>query len=343
MTPGPVWIDLANSPHVLFFSAVIDELKARGVPMVISARDFAQTLPLCRRLGIAAEAIGHHDGGSLTAKAGGLMARMRSLRKFASVRRPSVAVSHNSYAQAVAARSLRVPVVTAMDYEHQPANHLAFRCAALVAVPDAFPLDNLRRQGARAKVVWRYSGLKEHIALAGFRRRPDYLEEAGVDTSRPVVVVRPPAQMALYHRFDNPLFAELLSRLRSEELSTLLLPRTEQQAASLAAEGFADLVWRGPVLDGPQLVAAADAVISAGGTMNREAAVLGTPAWSLYAGRSAAVDRALVAAGRLRLLQTRSDITGFMPVKRAAEPPVQVDGALLREFVDRLLAVRRMK
>jgi len=232
--------------------------------------------------------IGHHGGASIGGKLRGLADRVRELRAFAHRTRPCVAVSHNSYSQAVAARSLRLPVMTGMDYEYQPANHLAFRCAYLVAVPEVFPLDRLLAQGARPGRTWRYPGLKEHIALAGFTPDPGYLGRAGIDESRPVVVVRPPADMALYHRFGNPLFPLLLERLASAPVTTILLARTEVQAADLEAAGFDGLLWRGEALDGRQLVAGADAVVSAGGSMNREAAVLGTPAWSIYAGKLAA-------------------------------------------------------
>ncbi len=334
----PVWIDLGNSPHVLFFAPVIAELHRRGAATVVTARDFAQTVPLCERFGIEAEVIGRHGGGGLGAKARSLAARVRALRGFAARTRPAVAVGHNSYAQTVAARSLGIPVVTAMDYEFQPASHLAFRCADLVAVPDVFPLDRLRAQGARPAKTWRYRGLKEHIALAGFVAEPDYLATHGVGTDRPVIVVRPPATMALYHRFENPLFGRLLRRLQGDPgLRVLTLPRTGEQAAALAREGFGELLWRGEPLDGRELVAGADAVVSAGGSMNREAAVLGTPAYSIYAGKLAAVDRALVAAGRLTLLASETDVDGLRlaATPRAGSPAV--DGALLNEFVDRLL------
>ena len=136
MSPGPVWIDLANSPHVLFFTPIIGELRRRGVLTTVSARDFAQTTQLCTRFGIDAEVVGRHGGASLSGKLLGLAERVSELRAFAHRTRPCVAVSHNSYSQTVAARSLRLPVMTAMDYEYQPANHLAFRCADLVAAPE---------------------------------------------------------------------------------------------------------------------------------------------------------------------------------------------------------------
>jgi predicted glycosyltransferase len=345
MTSRPIWIDLANSPHVLFFQPVIAELHRRQVATVVSARDFAQTVELSRLLDLEAEVVGGHGGAGLAGKAGNLAGRVWALRVFARAKAPAVAVSHNSYAQAVAGRTLGIPVVTAMDYEFQPANHLAFRCASLVVVPDVFPLDMLRREGATPRKTWRYPGLKEEIALAGFQSDPGYLASAGIDHSRPVVVVRPPADMALYHRFENPLFSELLEhleRLRSEgAASVVLLPRTAQQAASLAAEGFEGLLWKDKPLDGRQLISGADAVISAGGSMNREAAVLGTPAYSIYAGKLAAIDRALVAEGKLVLLRSSADIAALALGKKAVAPPPRLDDGLLKQFVDKILAVAR--
>jgi len=339
MSERPVWIDLANSPHVLFFRPVIDELRARGVETVVTARDFAQTVGLCRRFGIEASVIGAHGGSSVAGKVQELAGRVRALRAFAARERPCVAVSHNAYAQGLAGRSLGIPVVTAMDYEFQPANHVAFRCADLIVVPDTYPLDRLRAQGARPRKVWRYQGLKEHITLAGFAPHPGYLAGCGIDDSRPVVVVRPPADMALYHRFENPLFAGLLRRLQREDVSVVLLARTPAQATDLEREGFGDLVWRGEVLDGRHLVAGADAVVSAGGSMNREAVVLGTPAYSIYAGKMGAVDRSLVAEGRLHLIESPADVDGLTFAKKERGAPPRVDDALLTRFVDVVLEV----
>jgi uncharacterized protein len=337
---GPVWFDLANSPHVLFFRPVLDELHRRGLTTYCTARDFAQTVPLCTEFGIDAERIGQHGGAGMRGKVLSLQDRVMALRAVARRIHPCVAVSHNSYAQLVAARSLRVPTVTAMDYEHQPANHLAFRCADLVAVPDAFPLDCLRVQGAHHLRTWRYHGLKEHITLAGFRPNHDYLSNNGIDVSRTIVVVRPPAHMALYHRFENPLFVRLLSRLEARDgLDVILLPRTPGQASELEAQGFGDIIRRGAPLDGRELIAGADAVISAGGSMNREAAVLGTPAYSIYAGALGAVDRTLVASGHLRLLTDPSNIDALQLRKKEPVPRQTVSDVLLRQFVDRIQEV----
>jgi uncharacterized protein len=338
MDTGPVWIDLANSPHVLFFAPVVRELGRRGVPTLITARDFAQTVSLCSTFGIEADVVGEHGGAGVVGKASSLVGRAAELRGFARCRRASVAVSHNSYSHAVAARWLGVPLVTAMDYEFQPANHLAFRCASLVAVPDVFPLDILRCEGATSPRTWRYHGLKEHIALAGFKPDPRYLESHGIGHDRVVVVVRPPADMALYHRFQNPLFEALLRRLADDaSIQVVLLPRTDDQRAALESQGLGGLVWRGGPLDGRELVAAADAVVSAGGSMNREAAVLSTPAYSIFAGRVAAVDRALAAEGSLTFVTSESDVQNLTFKRKPARRTVLVGDALLRAFVSRVL------
>jgi len=315
-------------------------LQARGVPTVVTARDFAQTVRLVQTLGIGAEVIGAHGGASIAGKTADLRSRVRLLRDYAKRVRPSVAVSHNSYAQAVAGRLAGVPVATAMDYEFQPANHLAFRCARLIAVPEAFPLDRLRLQGASPRRTWRYPGLKEDITLAGFVPEVGYVEAAGIDVSRPVVVVRPPADMALYHRFENSLFPALLRRLqRDEGLTVVTLPRTSGQREELEATGFGDLLWGGDVLDGRELAAAADAVVSAGGSMIREAAALGTPAYSIYAGRLGAVDRTLVADGRLHLIRSVDDVDALQFERKPPRAVPRLGDDLVRQFVDRILEV----
>lgn len=337
---GPIWIDLANSPHVLFFRPIIAELRKRGAAVVVSARDFAQTVDMCRLFGMEHSVVGAHGGASLNGKAVNLVARARALQRWAKPLRPCVAVSHNSYAQLVAARMMRLPAMTAMDYEYQPANHLAFRAATLVAVPELLTAASLASQGATARKTWRYPGLKEQVALAGFVPSPDYLRSVSLDPSRVTVVVRPPADFALYHRFSNTLFRDVLERLATAGTQTVLLARTDEQARTLTDAGYADMVWTGPVLDGREIVAAADLVVSAGGTMNREAAVLGVPAVSVYAGRLGAVDRWLEQEGRLAVLRSAEDISELQIERRHDRQTEPVSDALVRLFVDRILALR---
>src|SRR5256886_7310155 len=226
-----IWIDLANSPHVPFFHALIPESTARGHTVEISARDFAQTVELATKAGMMAHVIGGHGGGSISGKAGNLVGRAAALRKWARDRGFDLAVSQNSYAEIAVAASLGIKTVTVMDYEHQPANHLAFRLATKVIVPRAFPSAELRKYGASMRKVKRYEGTKEDVYLADFVPAPAFsetLRKLNIASDDVLVVARPPAREALYHRFENELFDELMVHLNSlERTKIILIPRTE--------------------------------------------------------------------------------------------------------------------
>lgn len=334
-----IWIDLANSPHVPFFHALIPEFTARGHTVEISARDFAQTVELATKAGMMAHVIGGHGGGSITGKAGNLVGRAAALRKWARDRGFDTAVSHNSYAQIAAAAALGIKAVTLMDYEHQPANHLAFRLASKVIVPRAFPATELRKYGASLRKVKRYEGTKEDVYLAGFVPDPTFgetLRKLNIASDDVLVLARPPAREALYHRFENELFDELIARLNSlEGTKVILLPRSDAQRADYQARNLASVIMPREALDGANLIAAADLVVSAGGTMNREAAALGVPAISIYAGRWAAIDEQLINEGRLLRLSSREDIEGLSVAKKSG---LNVRGATgVREEVVKLI------
>ncbi|HKS26413.1 MAG TPA: DUF354 domain-containing protein [Pyrinomonadaceae bacterium] len=323
-----IWIDLANSPHVPFFRALKVELEGRGAEVRVTARDFAQTVELARGAGLEPEVIGGFGGRALMGKAGNLIGRAARLARWARRQAFDLALSHNSYAQVAAARALSIPAVTLMDYEHQPANHLSFRLARRVIVPRAFPAEALRRYGAGSGKVRRYEGTKEDVYLADFEPDPGFagrLLELGVRTEDIIVVVRPPARDALYHRFENDLFAELVARLEAHpQVKVILLPRTEAQRVEFAARSIATggkLILPQSALDGANLIAASDLVVSAGGTMNREAAALGVPAATIYAGRWAAIDEELVREGRLKRISTREDLDRLKIEKKSGLNP----------------------
>jgi hypothetical protein len=318
-----IWIDLANSPHVPFFRVLIPEFERRGHSVLVTARRFAETVELAEASGIAHVVIGGHGGAGLAGKTGNLIGRTTSLARWARGKKIDLAVSHNSYAQTAAARSLGIKSVTLMDYEYQPANHLAFRLASRVIVPRTFPEEALRRFGARSRKVRRYDGTKEDVYLAEFKADPRFRETLAGMGIRPddvLVVIRPPASEALYHRFENELFDELIARLcKRPDVKVVLLPRSESQRAAFGAMGCANMIIPSVALDGPNLIAHADLVISAGGTMNREAAALGVPAASIYAGKWAAIDEELVREGRLARIKTREDLDSLTLKKRAHE------------------------
>jgi uncharacterized protein len=299
-----VWVDLTNSPHVLVMRPVIARLRADGHSVEVTARDFSQTLELCDRFGIDHTPLGRHRGGRLAAKARGLAERSFELTRFGRGRGFDLALGHGSNDISVAARLLRIPCSTMFDYEWATVQHnINCHLAQAVVVPHAIPPDRLSRYGADGK-LGRYPGLKEEYYLADFEPSDAVLDELGLDPRQPIVVVRTPPAVSLYHRFENDLFADVLARVRGSQ--AVVLPRIpEQRSELLAAGGF---VIPERAIDAQSLIAHADLVISAGGTMNREAVALGTPVWTTFEGRLGAVDAALIADGRLRRLESADQL-----------------------------------
>lgn len=325
-----VWVDLTNSPHVLVMRPVIANLRARGDEVQVTARDFAQTLGLCERFGIEHTAIGRHRGGGLVAKARGLGARSLELTRWARRRRFDLALGHGSNDVTVAAAILRIPCSTTFDYEWATVQHnLNCRLARAVVVPDAIPPERLYRYGARGKIR-SYPGLKEEYYLADFDPDQAVLGELGLDRSQPIAVVRTPPEVSLYHRFENDVFARVLDRLRGAQ--TVVLPRTPEQRSELARAG--GFIVPECAIDAQSLIAYADLVVSAGGTMNREAVALRTPVLTVFEGRLGAVDERLIAEGRLKRLENEGDV---VLVKRSDDRPwaerMRRDPALLVDLL----------
>jgi uncharacterized protein len=295
-----VWVDLTNSPHVLVLRPLIASMREDGHDVQVTARDFAQTLELCELHGIEHTAIGRHRGESRASKAAGLASRSLALARWARGRRFDVAIGHGSNDVVVAARLLGIDSATAFDYEFAAVqHHVNCRLVRVVMVPETIPPGRLYRYGARGKLR-RYPGLKEEYYLADFEPDEAVLLELGLDRSRTIVVVRTPPEVSLYHRFENPLFRGVLERLRGEDAQTVVLPRTPEQRDEVRRLG--DFTVPEHAVDAQSLVACADLVISAGGTMNREAVALGTPVYTTFEGRLGAVDEALLREGRLRRL-----------------------------------------
>jgi hypothetical protein len=331
-----VWVDLTNSPHVLVMRPLIERLRDDGNEVLVTARDFAQTLELCDRLGVEHTQIGHHRGERLLAKAGGLASRSLALVRWArSQQRFDLALGHGSNDISVAAALLRIPSATMFDYEWATVQHnVNCRLARAVVVPVAIPPERLDRYGARGKVR-AYEGLKEEYYLADFEPSEAVIGELGLDRSRPIVVVRTPPEVSLYHRFESDVFAAVLHRLReaatNDGVQPVLLPRVAAQRAELSGvPGF-----RVPehAIDAQSLIAHADLVISAGGTMNREAVALGTPVYTTFQGRLGAVDERLIAEGRLRMLERPEQLDLTSRAGTAGATRVRRDPGLLVELL----------
>jgi hypothetical protein len=329
-----VWIDVSNSPQVLFFRPLIALLTARGNSVDVTTREYAQTLELLELHGIPHEVVGpRHGGAGISGKGRALIGRVRALRAYAKPRRFDVALSHASHELPLVARSLGVPAGYAFDYEFARVQHgLGSRAARRVVVPESIPQDRLDRLGAGRDKVRRYPGLKEEYYLAGFEPDGQVLDELGLDRDKVLAVVRTPPDVSLYHRHGNVLFTDVLRRLGTDpQVTAVVLPRTHEQRETLHALGLPALVVPERAVDAQSLVALADLVISAGGTMNREAVALDVPVYTTFAGRIGAVDEALIADGRLRPLVA---VDGLEVVKkRTASAPRTRDPALLLDLL----------
>jgi predicted glycosyltransferase len=331
-----VWIDVSNSPQVPFFKPLIALLKSRGHAVELTTRDYAQTLELLRLHGIPHEVVGPpHGGASALRKVRAMAARVPALRRFAKGRGFDLALSHASHELQLAARSLGIPSAYAFDYEFARVQHgLGSRAARRVLVPEAIPQRRLDLLGARASKVRRYPGIKEEYYLSGFEPDAAVLDELGIERERVLAVVRTPPEVSLYHRHGNPLFADVLERLGSDSsVQAIVLPRTEAQRELIRARGgLPSLVFPERAVDAQSLVALSDLVVSAGGTMNREAVALGVPVYTTFAGRIGAVDEELIREGRLRSLRSAQDL----PIEKrdiAASRQVARDPALLLDLM----------
>jgi len=336
-----VWIDLTNSPHVLVMRPVIELLRADGHEVRVTARDFAQTLALCDRFGIEQTAIGRHRGERLGAKAVGLASRSAALVRWARAEQRAaggrgfdIALGHGSNDVSVAAALLRVPSSTMFDYEWATVQHnVNCRLARAVVVPEAIPPERLYRYGARGKIQ-AYAGLKEEYYLSDFEPDEAVLDELELDRGRPIVVVRTPPEVSLYHRFENDLFARVLDHLRAaaeDGVQVVVLPRVASQRAELSAvPGF---IVPERAIDAQSLIAYSALVISAGGTMNREAVALGVPVYTTFEGRPGAVDERLIAEGRLRRLDAAEQLELLAPAPARSEQRVRRDPRVLVELL----------
>jgi predicted glycosyltransferase len=296
-----VWIDITAPAHVLVFRPLIRILRQRGADVEVTARSYAQTLQLLELHGIEAEVFGRHGGRSRLAKARAMVGRLRALRRWAKGRSFDIALAHGSHELTITAKRLDIPSSTTFDYEFAWLQHqLGCRTATHVVVPDAVPAERLERYGVKPPKLRQYEGLKEEYYLADFEPDRSVADALSLDGDRTLVVVRTPPDVSLYHRRSNPLFPQVLEHLgRQPDLQAVVLPRTEQQGDYVRSLDLPSLFVPDRAVDAQSLIGLADLVVSAGGTMNREAAALGVPVYTTFGGRLGGVDEELIRQNRL--------------------------------------------
>jgi predicted glycosyltransferase len=298
-----IWFDMTAPAHPVVFRPVIERLRAAGHEVEVTAREYAQTVGLLERLGIDHVVIGRHGGASRARKLAALIARTSSMRRYGRSRF-DLAVAHGSNDLALAAAMLRIPEVNTFDYEFAVHQHnIGCRLARVVMTPDSIPPERLARYGVGPAKLRQYPGLKEEYYLADFTPDESVLEALDLDRRNVLVVVRPPPDVSLYHRKANRLFPAVLDAVgRRDGAQAIVIPRTEAQRAAVRRLALPGVVVPSEAVDAQSLIALADLVVSAGGTMNREAAALGTPVYTTYGGRLGGVDESLIRQGRLRPL-----------------------------------------
>jgi uncharacterized protein len=338
-----VWIDIDNSPHVPFFLPIIKELENRGAEVVLTARDIYQVCELLKFFKLPCKVIGGHYGKNKVFKVLGNCLRAAQLLPTAAWQRPSVALSHGSRAQVLACKALGIPTIMMHDYEHS--TKTGFVEPDWTFMPNVIPDGSMSKQSER---TLKYPGLKEDVYVPRFRPDPSVLNALGISPADLLVTLRPPATEAHYHNPEaEQLFAETL-RMLAEKPNTraVALPRNGRQGAELRKQ-WAPLIASGRLIipetpvDGLNLIWFSDLVVSGGGTMNREAAALGVPVYSVFRGKIGAVDQYLADTGRLTLLESVEDVRTKINLVRWNRPakPENTNRPALKSIVDNIAAI----
>jgi hypothetical protein len=308
---------MTAAAHPLVLRPLIERFEARGDEVLVTAREYGQTLGILDRLGIPYTAVGSHGGASALGKGRALTGRSARLARLVWQRRPQLALAHGSVDLAVVSSLYFIPSAQMQDYEFAGwQRQIAFRAARKVLMPESIPLERLKKIGAKERKLVRYPGLKEEYYLADFSPNAGVLDELGLDREKVLVVVRPPPETSEYHA-RNDVYGEAIRHLAaSPQAQAVVIPRTERQGDEVRAMAAANLIVPARAIDAQSLIAHADLVVSAGGTMNREAVALGTPVFTTFAGRMGGVDEDLIATGRLRVLADPAEL----PLRKRESP-----------------------
>jgi predicted glycosyltransferase len=335
-----IWIDLDNTPHVPFFHPIIRALEREGHTVTVTARNAFQVISLADFHGLTYQTVGRHYGASKVMKVAGTLRRAVQLLPIVLRERPQMSMSHGSRPLELLSFLRGIPSLRIFDYEYTI--ELPFLKPALGVAPDAIDdpeLVKCFRYGLRS-----YRGLKEDVYTATFRPEPSILAQLGVTAGEILVTIRPPATEAHYHNPEaDRLFVETVNVLgATADVRMVILPRTVSSQGDFISRTWPRwceerrIIVPERALDGLNLVWFSDLVVSGGGTMNREAAALGVPVYSIFRGRLGAVDRRLAREGRLVLIETLEDVRlKLRPVKRERRAgPVSAERPALQQILN---------
>ncbi|MBP7275693.1 MAG: DUF354 domain-containing protein [Kiritimatiellae bacterium] len=335
-----IWIDLDHSPHVQVFRPILPELRKLGADILVTVRDFNQTVGMCRLWNIPHTVVGKHGGGKKMGKILNLIQRAGQLRRVAASFHPDLAISHGSRTQIVAAKTMGVPSLVMMDYEYTEA-HIFKSLPRVILMPSPIPDEVLRAQNFPMPKVRRYEGLKEELYLPLFQPEPGFRKTLGVPEDSILVTIRPSAMVANYHdaRSEDILLELLRRAVATPGAWPLFISRTREDRDFVGTHFAPGQVhFLEQAVDGLQLIWQSDVLISGGGTMNREAAVLGVPVYSIFTGRRPYLDEYLAKKGRMQFVDT-PDKVGLVRFEKRHIPPSgpAVRGTLAKDVAQMIL------
>lgn len=339
-TKRTIWIDLDNSPHVPFFVPIINELERRGYTVILTARDTFQVLGLADNFKLKYTKVGKHYGANKILKIIGTIWRSVQLANVVLKHKPYYSISHGSRPLVLLSAVLGIPTILLFDYEH--AAFLPFVKPTLGIAPEV--IDGSRIASHFERGLRLYSGIKEDVYVSLFKPDAAIIQELSLRSDQILVTIRPPASEAHYHNpASDRLFVRVVEVLgRIAGIRMILLPRNEKSQKDFirrtwplwCKEGKITIPDR--VIDGLNLIWHSDLVISGGGTMNREAAALGVPVYSIFRGPLGAVDKYLAERGRLVLVETEEDVESKIRlVKRSrGDSETLRDGTVLKQIMN---------
>lgn len=333
-----LWADIDNAPHVPVLKPVIQWLEAHGHEVDITARDYGQAIPLLEMNQMCFRKVGRHRGANKIKKVLSMAARNAALVPFARAGRFSASFSHGSRGPFLACRVNNIPLIQMGDYEHSAVAGFMYRWTSMFLIPDVMPVDGLLSAGVGRSRIRQFPGLKEELYVYDEVPDDSFLDEVGIDRTKTIVLVRPPASMAHYHVASGDRLFQSIVRFLGDrnDIEVILIPRTVDQEKvmrkMLADFRVTNVRIPDRVYPGPSLIYHSDVVLSGGGTMNREAACLGIPVYTIFQGHLGAVDRHLIATGRLRQLTDAAELSRIDFCKREKTDPTQY-----RERKDRLV------
>lgn len=311
-----IWIDIDNSPHVLFFNPIAKALTGQGYELILTARDAYQVRELMQVYKMNAQVIGKHYGKNKLLKIMGSIYRAMQLAPLIIREHPDVAISHGSRGMVILSKLLNIPLILMFDYEH--GKPVPFINPNLIIVPEIvthIPFPKTQ--------VLKYKGIKEHVYVPFFKADFNLKSNLNIKCDDIVIALRPPATEAHYHNNESDLlFHEVISFFAEHEnIKMIILPRNKKQAEQIKLK-WKDVYKTGKIIipehafDGLNIIWNSDMLISGGGTMNREATALGVPVYSIFRGKMGAVDAFLQKIGKLKFIENSRDIHTVIELKK---------------------------